>query len=91
MNTTLKMLGALSLSLLASGVLAAVSEQEAAKLGTSLTPLGGEMAGNAAGTIPAWTGGMASDAGQVDARGFLSDPFAGEHDQPGINDEQKKP
>jgi hypothetical protein len=52
MNTTLKMLGALSLSLLASGVLAAVSEQEAAKLGSSLTPLGGEMAGNAAGSIP---------------------------------------
>ncbi|MBH3337588.1 MULTISPECIES: DUF1329 domain-containing protein [unclassified Pseudomonas] len=78
MNTTLKMLGALSLSLLASGVLAAVGEQEAAKLGNSLTPLGAEMAGNAAGTIPAWTGGLASDAGQVDARGFLSDPFANE-------------
>lgn len=78
MNTTLKMLGALSLSLLAGSVLAAVSEQEAAKLGNSLTPLGAEMAGNNAGTIPAWTGGLAIDAGQVDARGFLSDPYAGE-------------
>lgn len=78
MNTTLKMLGALSLSLLASSVLAAVSADEAAKLGNSLTPLGAEMAGNAAGSIPAWNGGLASDAGQVDARGFLSDPYASE-------------
>lgn len=78
MNTTLKMLGALSLSLLAGSVLAAVSAEEAAKLGTSLTPLGAQMEGNAAGTIPAWTGGLAANAGQVDARGFLSDPFAGE-------------
>ncbi|MGK8438145.1 DUF1329 domain-containing protein [Ectopseudomonas hydrolytica] len=78
MNTTLKMLGALSLSLLAGSVLAAVSAEEAAKLGTSLTPLGAQMEGNAAGTIPSWTGGLAANAGQVDARGFLSDPFAGE-------------
>ena len=33
---------------------AAVSAQEAAHLGADLTPLGGEKAGNAAGTIPAW-------------------------------------
>ena len=32
---------------------AAVSAQEAAKLGQSLTPVGAEKAGNAAGTIPA--------------------------------------
>ena len=38
--------GALALTLLATGVMAAVSEQEAAQLGTSLTPLGAEMAGN---------------------------------------------
>ncbi|QEQ97757.1 DUF1329 domain-containing protein [Neptunomonas concharum] len=39
---------------------AAVSPQEAAKLGASLTPVGAEKAGNASGTIPAWTGGLAS-------------------------------
>jgi hypothetical protein len=33
-----------------------VSEQEAARLGKDLTPLGGEVAGNEDGTIPAWTG-----------------------------------
>ncbi len=37
--------------------LAAVSADEAAKLKSSLTPVGAEKAGNAAGTIPAWDGG----------------------------------
>ena len=70
--------GALALSLLASGVMAAVSPEEAAKLGTTLTPLGAEKAGNAAGTIPEWTGGLPKNAGSVDAAGFLSDPFPNE-------------
>lgn len=38
---------------------AEVSEAEAAKLGSSLTPVGAERAGNADGTIPAWEGGVA--------------------------------
>ncbi|MDY0205627.1 MAG: DUF1329 domain-containing protein [Pseudomonas sp.] len=66
------------LSLFAVSVMAAVSADEAAKLGTSLTPFGAEKAGNADGTIPAWTGGLATDAAAVDSRGFLSNPFAGE-------------
>ena len=37
---------------------AAVSPEEAAKLKTTLTPVGAEKAGNKAGTIPAWDGGM---------------------------------
>ncbi len=47
-------------SALASGgtAIAAVSADDAAKLKTSLTPLGGEKAGNKDGTIPAWDGGM---------------------------------
>ncbi len=40
----------------------AVSPQEAAQLGQDLTPLGGEKAGNADGSIPAWTGGIKSAA-----------------------------
>ena len=36
---------------------AAVTAQQAARLGADLTPMGAEKAGNAAGTIPAWTGG----------------------------------
>jgi Protein of unknown function (DUF1329) len=38
--------------------LAAVTPQEAEQLGTTLTPIGAERAGNAAGTIPAWDGGL---------------------------------
>ncbi|MBM7060306.1 DUF1329 domain-containing protein [Pseudomonas sp. UL073] len=69
---------ALALSLLASNVMAAVSADQVAKLGTSLTPLGGEKAGNADGSIPAWDGGLSQTAAPVDAKGFLGDPYAGE-------------
>ncbi len=77
-NTRILQTGALLLSLLASSVMAAVSEQEAAQLGASLTPLGGEMAGNADGSIPAWDGGLSTRAAAVDGKGFLADPFASE-------------
>lgn len=49
---------AMAVSLAAATSFAAVSADEAAKLKTTLMPLGGEKAGNAAGTIPAWTGGI---------------------------------
>lgn len=80
MKTTKYLLqsGALALSMLATSVMAAVSAEEAAKLGTTLTPLGAEKAGNADGTIPEWTGGLPTNAGTADDRGFLSDPFASE-------------
>jgi len=68
----------LALSLLASSVMAAVSVDEAAKLGTTLTSIGAEKAGNADGSIPEWTGGLPQNAGAVDAKGFLADPFADE-------------
>jgi hypothetical protein len=42
----------------ASPSIAAVTAQQASALGETLTPLGAEKAGNAAGTIPAWTGGI---------------------------------
>ena len=78
-NKTLMQTGtAFLLSLFAASVMAAVSPEEAAKLGTSLTPFGAEKAGNADGTIPEWTGGLATNAAAVDSNGFLSNPFAGE-------------
>lgn len=40
----------------------AISAEEAARLGTELTPLGAEKGANAAGTIPAWDGGLTSAA-----------------------------
>lgn len=70
--------GALALSLVATGVMAAVPADEAAKLDSTLTPLGAEKAGNADGSIPAWTGGLPKNAGTADSRGFLADPFPGE-------------
>ncbi|WP_228550813.1 DUF1329 domain-containing protein [Endozoicomonas sp. OPT23] len=39
-------------------VFSAVDEAKAAQLGKTLTPVGAEKAGNKAGTIPAWTGGL---------------------------------
>ncbi len=50
----------LALAIMASTAQAKVSTAEAAKLGKTLTPIGAQMAGNAAGTIPAWTGGLNS-------------------------------
>ncbi|MBO0491899.1 DUF1329 domain-containing protein [Pseudomonas sp. Marseille-Q1929] len=69
--------GVLGLSILASNVMAAVSATEAAKLDTTLTPMGAERAANAAGTITAWQP-LATNAGAVDARGFLANPYASE-------------
>ncbi|PHX38813.1 hypothetical protein AO284_16035 [Pseudomonas sp. NZIPFR-PS2] len=43
-----------------------------------MTPVGAEKAGNADGSIPAWTGGIPKNAGAVDSKGFLADPFASE-------------
>ena len=70
--------GCLSLGLLAGQVMAAVSADQVARLGADLTPMGAEKAGNADGSIPAWTGGLATNAGALDAAGFLADPYAGE-------------
>ncbi len=54
---------------------AAVSPEDAARLGTTLTPMGAERAGNADGSIPAWTGGIMAT---VPAAGPRQDPFAAE-------------
>ena len=78
MRKTILQSTALVLSLLATQVMAAVSADEAAQLGATLTPLGAERAGNADGSIPEWTGGIGKEAGAVDAKGFLADPFASE-------------
>nr|WP_308705280.1 DUF1329 domain-containing protein [Pseudomonas sp. N040] len=60
---------------------AAVSPEQAAQLGTTLTPIGGEMAGNADGSIPPYTGGLPKDfapPGYTPGDTMLPDPFAGE-------------
>ncbi len=69
---------ALLMLLSTSAVFAKVSAEEAAKLGKELTPLGGEKAGNADGTIPAWDGGITEPpAGYVAGKHHV-DPYAGD-------------
>lgn len=46
------------LTLLTTPASARVSEEQAAQLDSTLTPVGAERAGNAAGTIPPWNGGQ---------------------------------
>jgi hypothetical protein len=63
---------------IAAPVVAAATPQEIARLGQDLTPLGGEKAGNAAGTIPAWDGGLAKPpAGWQPGKHYV-DPYASE-------------
>lgn len=49
---------------------------ELAKLGTTLTPMGAEKAGNAAGTIPAWDGGITKPVAGYKEGGWYPDPYA---------------
>ena len=57
---------------------AAVSADEAAKLKTTLTPLGAERAGNKDGSIPAWEGGLTKAPAGYKPGEARPDPFAGE-------------
>ncbi len=61
---------------------AAVSPQEAARLGNELTPMGATRAGNAAATIPAWNGGLDSTA----KAGFPNFKSGGHHPDPYASD-----
>jgi hypothetical protein len=61
---------------------AAVSAEEAKKLGTTLTQVGAEKAGNKEGTIPEYSGGLtAPPAGFDKDKGVRPDPFASEKPQ----------
>ncbi|MBN26179.1 MAG: outer membrane lipoprotein-sorting protein [Alteromonadaceae bacterium] len=60
-----------------SGLIQAkVSETEAAKLGAELTPVGAVKAGNADGSIPAWTGGITEPPAGYSEGDHHPDPFA---------------
>lgn len=55
---------------------AAVTPDQAARLGKDLTPVGAEKAGNKDGTIPEWTGGLTRPPAGYKAGAFHPDPFA---------------
>jgi hypothetical protein len=58
---------------------AAISADEAKKLGTTLTEVGAEKAGSADGSIPAYTGGLSEKPANFDLNsGKRPDPFADE-------------
>ncbi|MDB6044470.1 MAG: outer rane lipoproteinsorting protein, partial [Gammaproteobacteria bacterium] len=84
----MKKLNGLAAALLLAGAAwvgcacAAVSPQEAARLGADLTPMGAEKAGNTDGTIPEWTGGLKSAA----VAGFPDYRTGEHHPDPYAND-----
>ncbi|WP_432474734.1 DUF1329 domain-containing protein [Amphritea sp. HPY] len=68
-------------SIAVSGAALAGSKADADRLGKGLTPTGAEMAGNADGTIPAWTGGLTTPPANLGYKGpgdHHPDPFADE-------------
>jgi hypothetical protein len=60
---------------------AELSAADVAKLGTTLTPVGAEKAGNAAGTIPAWDGGVTRVVAGYRPGQHYPDPFASDRPQ----------
>jgi hypothetical protein len=57
---------------------AAINAADPGRLGADLTPLGGEKAGNADGSIPEWTGGLTTPPAGYQPGMHHPDPFAGE-------------
>jgi len=68
--------GAVCFGLASSAAMAKVTSEDAAKLGNTLTPMGSEMAANADGTIPAWSGGITKPPAGYKVGDFHSDPYA---------------
>jgi hypothetical protein len=82
MNTMKKLTtitAAAALGLMAQAAFAELTQEQADRLGgDELTPIGAERAGNAAGTIPAWTGGLSAlPAAYVEGEPLV-DPFPDE-------------
>jgi len=70
------LISAISIALASMAATAAVSPEKVAKLGSELTPVGAERAGNSDGSIPAWDNGItAAPAGYTEGDHHI-DPFA---------------
>ncbi len=77
-NTARKLITA-TLLCLSCAAQAKITPEQAARLGgDELTPVGAERAGNAAGTIPAWTGGLQELPASYTPGERLVDPYADE-------------
>jgi hypothetical protein len=64
-----------ALALSVTAAVAKVPESELARLDQDLTPMGSERAGNAAGTIPDWTGGYSKSSEPDTGASHLANPF----------------
>ena len=64
--------------LIAAPASAEISADQIARLNADLTPLGGERAGNADGTIPDWTGGITEPPAGYTVGDHHPDPYAGD-------------
>ncbi|MGX5201298.1 DUF1329 domain-containing protein [Aliikangiella sp. IMCC44632] len=76
--TTTIIAAAVCYGLTSGACMAKVSAEESAKLGTTLTPMGSEKSGNAAGTIPEWNGGITQLPAGYKPGDFHPDPYAGD-------------
>jgi hypothetical protein len=70
------LLAGAAIALAIANAFAAVSADEAKKLGAALTPFGAEAGGNADKSIPDYAGGVAVPAGYHKGSGVRPDPFA---------------
>lgn len=77
MKVTKEVIGAAIFTLIHGMVGAAPGEDEIRRLGTTLTPMGAEKAGNKDGTIPEYTGGLTKAPASYDKKrpGVRTDPF----------------
>jgi len=80
MNATMLRIGAALVlgCVLASPATAEIPAEDIARLGDDLTPLGGERAGNAEGTIPEWDGGITEPPAGYVVGEHHRDPYAGD-------------
>ncbi|HVZ64984.1 MAG TPA: DUF1329 domain-containing protein [Lacunisphaera sp.] len=76
MNSKNLLLSLLCSLTLAASAGAAISAADASRLGRDLTPLGGEKAGNADGSIPAWDGGITTPPAGYTPGMHHPDPYA---------------
>ena len=65
----------LALSLACTASVAALTQEELAQLGTTLTPWGAEIAGTPDGSYPAYTGGIKPPPGFDPQSGMWPDPY----------------
>ena len=74
----LRHVAVLALAALCLPAQAKVDAAQAARLSQDLTPLGGERAANAAGTIPVWEGGLTTPPASYQPGMHHPDPYAGD-------------